>query len=100
VKEWNYSAFHVKKLFCEACNRNFEAYFKRGKLSHTIPRTLKPDGELRVSLEKRRIIEFLKKHSKSTTDEIAEALSLPIINVLNLLIELQSEGSVQTIDSK
>ena len=98
MKEWDYSIFHVKKFNCEICNRNFNAYFKRGKLSHTIPRTLKPEGELRVSVEKRRIVEYLKKHNEATEDEIAHALNLAADDVLNMLIELEGEGSIQRID--
>lgn len=99
VKEWDYSIFHVKRFNCEACDKTFGAYFKKDKLSHTIPKTLsKSDEEIRVLVEKARIIKYLKRHDKATTDEIAQALNLPVVDVLNMLIELESEGIIQSID--
>jgi ribosomal protein S27AE len=38
TKEWEYSAFHVKKFDCEKCEKSFKAYFLEGKISHTIPK--------------------------------------------------------------
>jgi len=37
-KEWDYSAFHVKRFDCRKCGKTFMAYFHKGKLSHTIPK--------------------------------------------------------------
>jgi len=37
-KEWDYSAFHVKRFDCEKCGKAFMAYYREGKLSHTIPK--------------------------------------------------------------
>ena len=36
VKEWNYGPFHVKEYFCKKCQKKFNLYFRKGKLSHTI----------------------------------------------------------------
>jgi transposase-like protein len=38
TREWNYSAFHVKRYDCQKCEKSFKAYFREGKLSHTIPK--------------------------------------------------------------
>jgi len=38
-KEWNYAAFHVKLFNCERCDKTFKAYYRQGKLSHTIPKS-------------------------------------------------------------
>jgi len=37
LKEWDYAAFHVKLLNCAMCKKTFKAYFRKGKLSHTVP---------------------------------------------------------------
>jgi len=37
-KEWNYGIFHVKLFNCKNCDKTFKAYFREGKLSHTIPK--------------------------------------------------------------
>ncbi|MEM3526040.1 MAG: hypothetical protein QXV37_01375 [Candidatus Jordarchaeaceae archaeon] len=39
IKEWNYSVFHVKLFHCPKCDKKFKAYYKEGKLSHTIPKS-------------------------------------------------------------
>lgn len=36
-KEWDYASFHVKQFKCSKDGR-FMAYYKDGKLSHTIPK--------------------------------------------------------------
>lgn len=38
TKEWDYSVFHVKRFDCEKCEKSFKAYFREGRLSHTIPK--------------------------------------------------------------
>lgn len=38
TKEWDYSAFHVKRFDCRKCDKAFMAYYHEGKLSHTIPK--------------------------------------------------------------
>ncbi|MFX0116743.1 MAG: hypothetical protein ACFFB3_19500 [Candidatus Hodarchaeota archaeon] len=38
TKEWDYSAFHVKRFDCKKCEKAFMAYYRGGKLSHTIPK--------------------------------------------------------------
>jgi len=38
-KEWNYAAFHVKLFNCDKCDKTFKAYYREGKLSHTIPKS-------------------------------------------------------------
>ena len=38
TKEWDYSAFHVKRFDCKKCDKAFMAYYHEGKLSHTIPK--------------------------------------------------------------
>jgi len=41
TREWNYSLFHVKRFDCKKCGKSFKAYFREGKLSHTIPKQVK-----------------------------------------------------------
>jgi transposase-like protein len=41
AKEWNYAAFHVKLFKCAKCDKGFMAYYRGGKLSHTIPKSKK-----------------------------------------------------------
>ena len=38
-KEWDYSVFHVKKFDCKECDKPVMAYYQKGKLSHTIPKS-------------------------------------------------------------
>lgn len=38
TREWDYHVFHVKKFDCERCDKGLMAYFRKGKLSHTIPK--------------------------------------------------------------
>jgi transcriptional regulator NrdR family protein len=38
-KEWDYSVFHVKLFNCNNCKKKFKAYYKEGKLRHTIPKS-------------------------------------------------------------
>ncbi|MCJ7631792.1 hypothetical protein MUP77_05260 [Candidatus Bathyarchaeota archaeon] len=38
-KEWNYAAFHVKLFKCARCDKTFKAYYREGKLTHTIPKS-------------------------------------------------------------
>ena len=37
IREWNYSVFHVRRFDCEKCDKALMAYYREGKLSHTIP---------------------------------------------------------------
>jgi ribosomal protein S27AE len=39
LKEWDYAAFHVKLFNCGKCAKNFNAYYRKGALSHTIPKS-------------------------------------------------------------
>jgi len=39
-KEWDYAVFHVKQFNCGKCEKKFMAYYRKGKLSHTIPKTM------------------------------------------------------------
>lgn len=38
AKEWDYGIFHVRNYECKECDKSFKAYFREGKLSHTIPK--------------------------------------------------------------
>ena len=38
-KEWDYGVFHVKLFNCENCQKTFKAYYRKGELSHTIPKS-------------------------------------------------------------
>ena len=35
-KEWKYSIFDAKLLYCKNCEKNITAYYKNGEYSHTI----------------------------------------------------------------
>lgn len=37
-KNWKYSVFDVKGYSCDICNKKFNAYYRDGKLTHTIPK--------------------------------------------------------------
>jgi len=39
TREWDYAAFRVKMYDCEKCEKTFKAYYHKGKLSHTIPKS-------------------------------------------------------------
>ena len=41
LKEWDYATFHVKFFYCPKCDKRFKAYYREGKLSHTIPKSKK-----------------------------------------------------------
>jgi len=45
-----------------------------------------------------RIIEYLKHHESATDEEVAAALNLHIIDVLDAVIELEKKGIVKSID--
>jgi len=38
-KKWKYAVFDVESHSCEKCNKQFNAYYRDGKLSHTIPKS-------------------------------------------------------------
>jgi uncharacterized C2H2 Zn-finger protein len=38
-KEWSYAAFEVRLFKCPECEKTFKAYYREGKLSHTIPKS-------------------------------------------------------------
>jgi len=39
--EWKFAIFHVKLFNCAKCKKTFKAYYREGKLSHTIPKRSK-----------------------------------------------------------
>ena len=43
---------------------------------------------------KTRISEYLEAHDNATEEEIAQALNLHIIDVLNVLVEMEKQGEV------
>jgi len=38
-KKWKYAVFDVEGYHCEQCDKKFNAYYREGKLSHTIPKS-------------------------------------------------------------
>jgi len=41
-KEWDFSVFHIKRFYCGACQKAFNAYYRAGQLVRTvIPRSSK-----------------------------------------------------------
>ena len=38
-KKWKYAVFDVEGYHCEQCDKKFNAYYRDGKLSHTIPKS-------------------------------------------------------------
>lgn len=40
-KEWKYGVFQAKAVTCSKCSKKFNAYYKNGKFSHTIPKSKK-----------------------------------------------------------
>ena len=47
---------------------------------------------------KNRIYEYLQAHPKETEDEIAEALEVGVLKVMEALFLLQDEGKVKSLD--
>jgi transposase-like protein len=37
-KEWKFSLFNAKGYTCNGCNKNFHAYYRDNKFSHTVPK--------------------------------------------------------------
>jgi len=37
-KEWNYTVYRVKMFVCPQCKKTIKAYYREGKLNHTIPK--------------------------------------------------------------
>jgi len=54
-KEWNYSVFHVKQIFCGKCNKRFQAYYKEDVLWYTIPKQGPRRSPKRVKKKTQRI---------------------------------------------
>ena len=40
-KKWKFSGFDVEQQKCDTCQKTFSAYYKDGKLKHTVPKTKK-----------------------------------------------------------
>jgi endogenous inhibitor of DNA gyrase (YacG/DUF329 family) len=40
-KEWKFGQFDAKGYKCPACGKSSSAYYRDGKLSHTVPKTKK-----------------------------------------------------------
>ena len=85
-KEWNYHLFHVKNLVCRNCGISFMAYYRNGKLSHIIAHTREPQ---------RGILKYLREHKIAKIEEIADALHIDEITVLNNLVKMEKNGSVE-----
>jgi uncharacterized protein with PIN domain len=43
-KEWNYNIYRVKMFLCPKCKKSVKAYYRNGKLNHTIPKGRKPSS--------------------------------------------------------
>lgn len=94
LKEWTYAAFHVKFFKCRNCDKNFRAYYYKGKFSHIIlPKH--PSPRKRTAL-----VRYLKTHDSATIEEIADSLCVPIEFVLKELIALEKLGVVGCYDEK
>ena len=37
-KKWKFSGFDVEQQKCDSCSKTFSAYYKNGKLRHTVPK--------------------------------------------------------------
>lgn len=37
-KEWKFGQFNAKSYNCSSCEKVFSAFYKEGKLSHTVPK--------------------------------------------------------------
>jgi hypothetical protein len=40
-KDWKYTIYTVNMLVCQKCCKSTKAYYREGKLSHTIPKAKK-----------------------------------------------------------
>lgn len=86
-RTWNYGVFQAKFFNCPACDKNFIAYYLDGKLSHTIPSVHNKQFE---------ILKYLRAHGNAGLDELATALDLKLMDVLEVLIELEKKGEVES----
>jgi uncharacterized Zn finger protein len=85
-KEWTYGIFHVKYMSCGTCHKTFQAYFKQGKLNHTVY-----GDRIRSST-----LNYLKMHKGATLDEISKALNVNLEDVLNMLLKLEKQGAISS----
>jgi len=37
-KTWKFGLFDAKGYHCKSCNKTFSAFYKKGVLSHTVPK--------------------------------------------------------------
>jgi transposase-like protein len=37
-KEWKFGLFDAKQYSCDKCKKPFSAFYREGKLSHTVPK--------------------------------------------------------------
>jgi hypothetical protein len=93
TKQWRYhNNYYVVKAFtCQNCTLTFRAYYHESKFSHTIPKS--PD-------DKTRIKKYLKAHTQATKEEISSVFNLDLIDVLRLLLQMQKEGVVYSLQSE
>ena len=38
-KEWKFGVFDVEGYYCKGCEKHFNAYYKEGKFTHTVPKS-------------------------------------------------------------
>ena len=90
VREWKYSRFVVKSVYCKECNLRFQAYYLKNELSHVISNhypkiryKTKKQGNLH-----RKIVSYLL-ITKLQEKEIADRLGIKEVDVINALMELE-----------
>lgn len=37
-KEWKFGVFDVEGYYCKGCEKHFNAYYREGKFTHTVPK--------------------------------------------------------------
>jgi predicted Rossmann fold nucleotide-binding protein DprA/Smf involved in DNA uptake len=95
IKEWNYSIFHVKNLWCNNCSHTFKAYYRKGILSHTT--VSKKGPHKKATAIRRKILGYLSTHD-STLDDMAQSLKISPIVILKTLEALEKQGRVSRIN--
>jgi transcription initiation factor IIE alpha subunit len=88
LNEWEYAKFHVKNFHCKKCNKNLKVYYNHNILSHIIIS--------RGPTKRSRILKYLKTHRNANVNKIANALRFRVKDVLEILIQMEKKGIVNS----
>lgn len=91
IKEWHYHYnYYLVKLYeCNKCKKSFRNYYHNGKFSHSIPNS--PDKKTR------KVLNYLKKYTSASSEEIAKSLDLTLEDVIESLFKLEKKQKIERI---